>query len=110
MKRLRLGNPFSQPSGLIVGLQVAAPEGYRRASRYAQDQGPVGSGGYSESRTEVAMSEQEARRPDPRGSSRERSRDDVLAAAQPLPPDEDVLIGDLTEDEDRLFIAAVLDA
>jgi len=56
------------------------------------------------------MSEQEARMSDPRGLSRERSRDDVLAAAQPLPPDEDVLIDDLTEDEDRLFVAAVLDA
>jgi hypothetical protein len=59
---------------------------------------------------EVAMSERGARRPDPLGPSRERSRDDVLAAAQPLPPDEDVLIDDLTEDEDRLFVAAVLDA
>jgi len=27
-----------------------------------------------------------------------------------LPPDEDVLMDDLTEDEDRLFVAAVLDA
>jgi len=26
-----------------------------------------------------------------------------------LPPDEDVLMDDLTEDEDRLFVAAVLD-
>jgi hypothetical protein len=34
----------------------------------------------------------------------------VLAAARPLPPDEDVLIDDLTEDEDRLFLAAVLEA
>jgi hypothetical protein len=65
---------------------------------------PVGSGGYSRRRMEVAMSEQEARMSDPRG------RDDVLAAAQPLPLDEDVLIDDLTEDEDRLFVAAVLDA
>jgi hypothetical protein len=32
------------------------------------------------------------------------------APAGPLPPDEDVLIDDLTEDEDRLFVAAVLDA
>jgi hypothetical protein len=71
---------------------------------------PVGSGGYSGSRMEVVMSEQEARRPDPRGLSRERTRGDVLAAAQPLPPDDDVLIDGLTEDEDRLFIAAVLDA
>jgi len=27
-----------------------------------------------------------------------------------MPPDEDVLIDDLTEDEDHLFLAAVLDA
>jgi hypothetical protein len=56
------------------------------------------------------MSEPEARRPGSRGPSRERSRDDVLAAARPLPPDEDVLIDDLTEDEDRIFLAAALDA
>ncbi len=56
------------------------------------------------------MTEPEARRPDSRGPSPERSRDDVLAAARPLPPDEDVLMDDLTEDEDRLFVAAVLDA
>lgn len=56
------------------------------------------------------MTESGARRPDSRGPSRERNRQDVLAAARPLPPDEDVLIDDLTEDEDRLFIAAVLDA
>ncbi len=56
------------------------------------------------------MTEPEAQRPESRGPSWERSRDDVLAAARPLPPDEDVLMDDLTEDEDRLFIAAVLDA
>jgi hypothetical protein len=44
------------------------------------------------------------------GGTRERDKDDVLAAARPLPPDEDVLIDDLTEDEDRLFLAAVLEA
>ena len=56
------------------------------------------------------MSEPEARRPDSREPSRQRSRNDVLAAARPLPRDEDALIDDLTEDEDRLFITAVLDA
>ena len=56
------------------------------------------------------MSEPDSRRSVSRGSSRERSREDVLAAARPLPPDEDVLIDDLTEDEDHLFITAVLDA
>ena len=34
----------------------------------------------------------------------------MLAAASLFPRDEDVLIDDLTEDEDRLFIAVVLDA
>jgi hypothetical protein len=56
------------------------------------------------------MSEPEAHKPVPRGATREREKEDVLAAARPLPPDEDVLIDDLTEDEDRLFLAAVLDA
>jgi hypothetical protein len=42
--------------------------------------------------------------------AQERDKGDVLAAARPLPPDEDALISDLTEDEDRLFLAAVLDA
>lgn len=56
------------------------------------------------------MTEPEARRSDSPGPSRERTRDDILAAARPLPPNEDALMGDLAEDEDRLFIAAVLDA
>jgi hypothetical protein len=42
--------------------------------------------------------------------NRERDKGDVLAAARPLPPDEDVLIDGLTEDEDHLFLAAVLEA
>jgi hypothetical protein len=37
-----------------------------------------------------------------------RGREEVLGAARPLPPDEEVLIGDLTEDEDRLFLEAIL--
>ncbi|HEX3955303.1 MAG TPA: hypothetical protein VHZ03_01585 [Trebonia sp.] len=40
----------------------------------------------------------------------ERSREDVLAAARPLPPDEDVVIEDLSEAEDRLFLGAILDS
>jgi hypothetical protein len=56
------------------------------------------------------MSEPEAHKLAFQGETRERDQKDVLAAARPLPPDEDVLIDDLTEDEDRLFLAAVLDA
>lgn len=56
------------------------------------------------------MSEPEAHKPVFPAATRERDRDDVLAAARPLPPDDDVLIDDLTEDEDRLFLTAVLDA
>ena len=56
------------------------------------------------------MSEPGAHKQIPPGMTQERDKDDVLAAARPLPPDENALIGDLTEDEDRLFLAAVLDA
>lgn len=56
------------------------------------------------------MSEPEARKLASQGVTRERDKDDVLAVARPLPPDEDVLIDGLTEDEDRLFLAAVLEA
>ncbi len=56
------------------------------------------------------MSESEVRKPDSDRTTRERRKSDVLDAARPLPPDEDALINDLTEDEDRLFLAAVLSA
>jgi hypothetical protein len=44
------------------------------------------------------------------GTILERGREEVLDAARPLPPDEDVLIGDLTEEEDRLFLGAIMSA
>ena len=56
------------------------------------------------------MSEPEVHKSASKGMTRERDRNDVLSAARPLPPDADVLIDDLTEDEDRLFLAAILDA
>jgi hypothetical protein len=56
------------------------------------------------------MSEQEAGRPAPRGGSLERSREEVLDAARPLPPHEEMLIEDLTEEEDRIFVEAIVDA
>ena len=43
------------------------------------------------------MSEPEARKLASQGATRERDKDDVLAAARPLPPDKDVLIEGLTE-------------
>jgi hypothetical protein len=55
------------------------------------------------------MPEPEARKLAYEPVTRERDKDDVLAAARPLPPDEDVLIEDLAEDEDRIFLAAALD-
>ena len=45
-----------------------------------------------------------------KGTTLERDRNGVLDAARPLPPNTDVLIDDLTEDEDRLFLAAILEA
>jgi hypothetical protein len=56
------------------------------------------------------MSEQHVHEPSGHGSTLERVRDDVLDAARPLPPDEDVVIADLSEDEDRIFLAAILNA
>lgn len=44
------------------------------------------------------------------GESLERSPEEVLASLRPLPPADEMLIEDLTEEEDRLFMAAVLDA
>jgi hypothetical protein len=55
------------------------------------------------------MSDLEAHAPASHGATLERSREDVLDAARPLPPDEDVVIEELSEDEDRLFLAAILD-
>jgi len=57
-----------------------------------------------------AMSEPEIHRSVSKGTTLERDRNDVLGAARPLPPDADVLIDDLTDDEDRLFLAAILEA
>jgi hypothetical protein len=57
-----------------------------------------------------AVSEPEVHRSASKGTTLERDRNDVLDAARPLPPDADVVIDDLTEDEDRLFLAAILEA
>jgi hypothetical protein len=56
------------------------------------------------------MSEPRAPEPAPRGASLERSREEVLAAARPLPPHEDMMIEDLTDEEERIFVEAILDA
>jgi len=56
------------------------------------------------------MSEPEPRKPASKGASLERSKEEVLAAARPLPPDEDALIEDLTDEEERIFVEAILNA
>jgi hypothetical protein len=58
---------------------------------------------------EDAMSGPEAHVPASGVATLERSREDVLGAARPLPPDEDVVIRELSE-EDRLFLGAILDS
>jgi hypothetical protein len=50
------------------------------------------------------VSEPGAREPASNGMTLERSREAVLAAARPLPPAEEMLIEDLAEDKERLFI------
>ena len=56
------------------------------------------------------MSEAEMRGSGPRSVALERTRDEVLRLARPLPPDEDALIGDLSEEKDRLFLEAIVGA
>ena len=56
------------------------------------------------------MSEPGAPEPAPGGASLERSREEVLAAARPVPPHEDTMIEDLTDEEERIFVEAILDA
>ena len=56
------------------------------------------------------MSESGARKPASHGESLERSREEVLAAARPLPSHEEMIINDLTEDEERIFLDAILNA
>ncbi|MDQ2874631.1 MAG: hypothetical protein M3Y33_07425 [Actinomycetota bacterium] len=56
------------------------------------------------------MSEQYVHKPSGHGPTLERGRDDVVDSAKPLPPDEDAVVDDLSVDEDRLFLAAILDA
>ena len=56
------------------------------------------------------MSGPEAHEPASGVATLERSREDVLDAARPLPPDEDVVIRELSEEEDRLFLGAILDS
>ena len=56
------------------------------------------------------MSGPEAYVPASDGTTLERSREDVLDAARPLPPDEDVVIEELSDDEDRRFLAVIFDS
>lgn len=56
------------------------------------------------------MSEPSAHGPTSYGTSLERGREEVLAAAQPLPPDEEALIEGLTDEEERIFVEAILNA
>jgi hypothetical protein len=56
------------------------------------------------------VSEPGAKEPVPNGATLERSREAVLAAARPLPPAEEMLVQDLTDDEERRFVEAIRDA
>ena len=56
------------------------------------------------------MPEPKFRKPASKWASRERSKEEVLRAARPLPSDDEVLIEQLTDDEDRAFLDAILNA
>lgn len=44
------------------------------------------------------------------GESLEKTVDELLAAARPLPFGDEMVIDDLTEEEERVFLEAVLNA
>jgi hypothetical protein len=48
-----------------------------------------------------------AKRRAPRGDSLEKSVEEILAAARPLPPLNEMIIEDLTEEEERAFYEAI---
>ena len=54
------------------------------------------------------MSEADAHGPGSSGTTLDRGRQEVLDAARPPPPDEELLIGDLSDEEDRLFFEAIM--
>ena len=56
------------------------------------------------------MSEADAHGTDSSGTALERSREEVLSAARPLPADEEALMVDLSEAEDRWFITVIFGA
>ena len=55
------------------------------------------------------MTEPATHRPS-HGSTLEKSVDDILAAARPLPRTDEMVIEDLTEDEERRFFEAIRNA
>ncbi len=55
------------------------------------------------------MTEPAAHRPT-EGESLEESVADILAAARPLPPLDEMVIDDLTEEEDRVFLETIFNA
>lgn len=56
------------------------------------------------------MSEPDARHSTSYGPTLERSADEILQAARPLPWDDEMIIEDLTEEEEALFVNAIRDA
>jgi hypothetical protein len=56
------------------------------------------------------MSEPQADKQRSSGTTLERSREEILAEAKPLPADEEAVIEDLSDDEARIFLEAILDA
>ena len=56
------------------------------------------------------MSQPEVHKSASKGMTQERGYERRARCSAALPPDADVLIDDLTADEDRLFLAAILEA
>lgn len=57
----------------------------------------------------IRVSEPTTQRPPQRGATLERTRAEILDGARPLPPEDQSLIEQLSDDEARLFLDAILD-
>jgi hypothetical protein len=60
-----------------------------------------------QARRGAAISELQADKQRSSGTTLERRREEILAAAKPLPAHEDALIEDITDEEARIFLAVI---
>ena len=56
------------------------------------------------------MTEPHSWEPASKGASLEWGKEEALAAARPLPPRDEMMIEDFTDEEERIFVEAIFNA